>query len=175
MAAGCRGPAAPGRGGLQAIDVAEARRQARLHDAGQQVLKNDVDGCRHRYQWRVGKRRHAHDPRSTVRAHAARVTFSKGYVARDRTDKCIGAGSLSASTDPPRNPGPATARQAPQGQGCGSRCRNRSRYYRERCHRLPSKWISRAASRLPLLRNATYRQLQRGRTPRRRCRTLVNW
>ena len=42
MAAGCRGPAAPGRGGLQALDVAEARGQARLHDAGQQVLKDDV-------------------------------------------------------------------------------------------------------------------------------------
>ena len=80
MAAGCRGPPAPGRGGLQAIDVAEARRQARLHDAGQQVLKNDVDGCRHRYQWRVGKRRQVDDQRSTVRAHAAGVTFSKGYV-----------------------------------------------------------------------------------------------
>jgi len=40
MAAGCRGPAAPGRGGLRAIDAAEARRHARLHDAGQQVLKN---------------------------------------------------------------------------------------------------------------------------------------
>lgn len=48
MAAGCRGPPAPGRGGLQAIDVAEARRQARLHDVGQQVLKNDVDGYKHR-------------------------------------------------------------------------------------------------------------------------------
>jgi len=174
MAAGCRGPAAPGRGGLQAIDVAEARRQARLHDAGQQVLKNDVDGCRHRYQWRVGKRRHAHDPRSTVRAHAARVTFSKGYVARDRTDKCIGAGSLSASTDPPTNPGPATARQAPQGQGCGSRCRNRSPTTENAAtgYRKSGFPGRQSAATSP---ERTYRQLQRGRTPRRRCRTLVNW
>jgi hypothetical protein len=29
--------------------------------------------------------------------------------------------------------------KTPQGQGCGSRCGNRSRYYRERCHKVTVK------------------------------------
>src|SRR5215471_13165239 len=91
---GCCGPASPGRGGLQTIDVAETRRQARLHDAGQQVLKDDVDGCRHRYQWRVRKRRQADDQRSAVRAHPAGVLagnlmipIEPGYATDGRAEE----------------------------------------------------------------------------------------
>jgi hypothetical protein len=174
MAAGCRGPPAPGRGGLQAIDVAEARRQARLHDVGQQVLKNDVDGYKHRYRWRVGKLRHADDQRSTVGAHADGVTFSKGYVAWDRTDECIGARGLSASTDPPQTQNQQQQDKHPKANGAAAGAaigaaptRNAAKGYRK--SGFPGRPVGCHFSGTSPTDN--YRG---GRTPRRRCRTLVN-